>query len=291
MERLRILAAVSFTKGSLHALNYALDLVKHKACDIELIHCISDLVDRNEVLRDFDELTWESERIPLRQELEKKRELQCNALKVELAEKFSQYDFSFTSHIMKGYVDDVIVSYCNSYNPHLIIMGATRVEGSVMELLGSITSDVIARSKAPIIAVPPLATPLSANKSHNILYLTNFKASDFASLHQLIERVIPSGCTIHCAHYCHTRPDKWDESRMNELQQYCTETYRNQAINCSSIIGNNFLESTDKFIATHQIDLIVMTREKRNTISQLFHPDITQKLLFHSHIPLLIFNE
>jgi hypothetical protein len=160
-----------------------------------------------------------------------------------------------------------------------------------MELLGSITSDVITRSKAPVIAVPPLAIPLSDEKPHNILYITNFKPSDFASLHQLIERIIPSGCTIHCAHYCHSRPDKWDEGRMVELQQYCTETYRNQSINCSSIIGSNFLESTDKFISTHQIDLIVMTREKRNAITQLLHPDITRKLLFHSHIPLLFYNE
>jgi nucleotide-binding universal stress UspA family protein len=54
--------------------------------------------------------------------------------------------------------------------------------------------------------------------------------------------------------------------------------------------GEPFIPALEKYVAENNIDLIAMTKRKRNMIAKLFSPEITRKILFHTDIPLLVFH-
>jgi nucleotide-binding universal stress UspA family protein len=56
------------------------------------------------------------------------------------------------------------------------------------------------------------------------------------------------------------------------------------------LVGENILETLDKFIKEENIDIISLTTHKRNMISRLFNPSIARKMVFHSKTPLLVFH-
>jgi len=126
---------------------------------------------------------------------------------------------------------------------------------------------------------------LTTEQKQNIKIKTRYD-----SLHKLISLISPFKTIIYGIQFNTVKPDKWDKEKLNEFRNYCAGTYRNHKIEADILYSDNFLEDLDKFIKEKGIDIIAMTRKKRNLISSLFHPSITRKILFHTNIPLLVFH-
>ena len=154
--------------------------------------------------------------------------------------------------------------------------------------MGSVTSDIVRKAHVPVLTIPAESN-IDLNRISNILFVTDFSEADYKSLHKLILLTAPFKTVIHCVKVNTTSPDKWDERKMNEFRIYSSNTYRNHTIKTKILYSENFIEAVDKLIIENRIDIIAMTRKKRNIISSLFHPGITRKVLFHTNIPLLVF--
>lgn len=270
----RIFVPVNFSDYSLNAVDYAINLGQKIPSVITLVSCQPPLNDSSETPTKISEQAL--------QELGAKVSSQFN--------EEQKNNITITTRLEAGYPEDVLINISTKEEPDAIIMGTCSKGDTIKELLGSVTSDVIKNAKVPVLAVPSTST-VDINRLSNILFVSDFGDSDYRSLHKLIRLITPFQTQIFAVHFKASAPDKWDKKRLEEMRLYCYQTYRNYQINFSFITGEDFIKELDEFINSNAIDLIAMTRHKRNMISKLLHPSITRKILFHTDVPLLVFHE
>lgn len=269
---IRIYVPVNFSDYSINAINYALTLSQKLDVDITLLYCSycvqeipSEVLSEDEIRHHFEELLKQfGNNLPTNIRLH-------------------------TRHI-KGYPEDILVDLSIREDPDVIVMGTRSKGETIKELLGSVTSDVIKNAKVPVLAVPAEST-IDPDKISNILFVTDFGEQDYRSLHKLIKLITPFETKIFASHFATSIPDRWDKKRLEEMRLYSYETYRKYNIDFEFITGEDFIASLDEYIKNKDINLIAMTRHKRNMISKIFHPSITRKILFHTDVPLLVFHE
>lgn len=284
----RIIVPVNFSDYSLNALNYAVTLGQKFSSEITLLHCFAETLEDVDVMSASD-----SAKVASIHDVETIETKKLNDLKQHIEKGFSveqKSNIVLKIRFETGYPEDIIIAISLQEDPDVIVMGTKSKGETIKELLGSITSDVIKKARVPVLAVPA-ESKINLDQISHVLFATDFGMKDYSSLHKLIRLIAPFNTIIHSVHFCTSEPDKWDKKKLEELRNYCRTTYRNHQIEFEFITGDDFVETLDRYISEVGIDLIAMTRRKRNMISQLFHPSITRKILFHTDIPLLVFHE
>jgi nucleotide-binding universal stress UspA family protein len=292
MKTYRILAGVNFTECSTNAVKYAIEMVQPAQVELKLLHCYSGLVPLTDL---NDEIVYEAQQsssFSRREHLEgyfhEKMEQLLDQLKVELSD-FNSLIINVESLVLDETAVNGIIKISTVWSPDFIVIGTSLHQDLNEGIMVTVTSELIKKSDVPVLAVP--ADARNQNKLKDIVFVTNFRESDYDSLHRLIESMPSGAACIHCVHFTHEKADKWDYQRIEELQNYCKDTYRNQPVVCENVICDDVVESMDKYIRSKNIQLIVMTRQRRNLIAKMLHPDIAHKVLFHTEIPFLIFCE
>lgn len=286
---IKILVPVTFSDYSLNALSYAMKLSEKFRSEITLLHCFTMYVDREPAegkreLKEPENDEAEQKELGTRAELQKivedlQKEYKLpgkNALTIKY--RFEQ-----------GYPEDIIPLISNSEGFDAVIMGTQTRGELIKEALGSISSDVIQRAKAPVLAVPS-GSSIDSEKLGKVLFLLELSENDYISLHRLIRLISPFQTEINAVLHCPVRADKNDIRKMDELRKYCDSTYPNLIINFSIITGKNYMKSIEDYVAENPVSLVAMTRKKRTLLQKLFKHSITRRLLFSSKVPLLVFH-
>ena len=285
---IRILVPVDFSDYAFNALDYAIKLGGEIPSEITLAHCFPEMFDEKDI--DVPAGT-----VDVRKIIQQKRESEKKAIediiekaKASLSEN-QRKNISIKIYFETGYAEDVLLKLSSDKSPDVIVMGTKSKGETIKELLGSVTSDVVRKAHVPVLTIPAESN-IDLNRISNVLFITDFSDNDYKSLHKLILLIAPFKTMIHCIKVNTSTPDKWDKEKMNKFSEYCTTTYRNHKIKTEILYSENFIDTLDKFIVDNSIDIIAMTRKKRNVISSLFHPGITRKILFHTNVPLLVFH-
>ena len=285
---IRILVPVDFSDYAFNALDYAVKLGGEIPSEITLAHCFPEVFDEKDI--DVPEGTVDMGRI-----IQQKRESEREAIEKIIEKTKAGFNDNQRKNILLklyfevGYAEDILLELSNELLPDVIVMGTKSKGETIKELLGSVTSDVVRKAHVPVLTIPAESS-IDLNRISNILFITDFSGTDYKSLHKLMLLITPFKTLIHCIKVNTSTPDKWDKDKMNKFSEYCATTYRNHKIKAGILYSENFIDTLDKFILDNSIDIIAMTRKKRNVISSLFHPGITRKILFHTNIPLLVFH-
>ena len=288
MIPLRILIAVNFTQSSDKAIRFAVQLLHTLNCHIRLVYCYSDFIEREEFAK--LKLNIETASLGVRDVLSQKMEKQEASINQQWESLAPHGELTLSAMSVKGDVDTMIGLESESWQPQLIVAGSSVEKNSFTELMESTASDIIEKTAFPVLVVPKNVA-IKSEPMDQIIFLTNFKSEEYISLHRLIEMLPGKGCMLHCIRYIHDRPDQWDHMRLEALREYINHTYPNQRIECETLTGDHHLEMLNKYIKENQIELLAMTRLRRKAIFKFLHPDISRKLLHHSQMPLLVFNE
>ncbi len=285
---IRILVPVDFSDYAFNALGYAVKLAEKLPSEVTLVHCFPEIIDENDL--DIPPGTVDLNKIiQLKRESEKQAlEELINKAKTGLNEE-QQKNIAFKTCFEIGYTVDILLKLSEEISPDVIVMGTKSKGETIKELLGSVTSDIVRKAHVPVMTIPA-ESDVDLNKISNVLFVTDFNEDDYKSLHKLIRLITPFKTVIYSIQFNTSTPDKWDRDKMDTFMRYCTETYRNHTIKTDILHSEKFIEALDIFIKDNSIDIIAMTRKKRNLISSLFHPSITRKVLFHTNIPLLVFH-
>ncbi len=285
---IRILVPVDFSDYAFNALDYAIKLGGEIPSEITLAHCFPEVFDEKDI--DVPEGT-----VDIRTIIQQKREREKKAIE-DIIEKTKagfterqRKNISMKILFEAGYAEDILLELSCEISPDVIIMGTKSKGETIKELLGSVTSDVVRKAQVPVLTIPAKSS-VDLNRINNILFITDFSGTDYKSLHKLMLLITPFKTLIHCVKINTSTPDKLDKEKMNEFSRYCAATYRNHKIKTGILYSENFIDTLDQFIVDNSIDIIAMTRKKRNIISSIFHPGITRKILFHTNIPLLVFH-
>lgn len=196
---------------------------------------------------------------------------------------------SFGADIAPGVPEDEIIHYSNEYKPDLVIMG-TKGKGTGMgSIIGSVTAAVINRIAFPVLAIPEKYTFIGEENVKNLLYVTDFDESDFATLKSLISLTEQLDLSIQCVHIGDD-PKSWDKVKMEGLMAYFREAYEKNNVTYSFISQKNLLNDIDELVREKNINIISLTARRQSIVDKLFKPNITKKLFYHTGIPLLVFH-
>lgn len=285
-----ILVPIDFSENSEKACRMAYNIARKLQIKLVFMHCYINPIIHSMPFSDV--YSYDSSLLTKLEYIEEESNNKFQEFMSKMATEIGTENWKLVSpeYIIKsGYAEEDIVSFAHKNRSQLIVMGS----GSKTDsggTLGSVAADVMYNARVPVLVVPEDVPAQSLSQISNILYATNFDEKDFAVVDKLMGLLKSFNIKLICAHVGQPKGNGWDLARLEGMKDVLHKKYKEVEFECKLIVGNDILESLDKFIAEEKIGLLSLTTHKRNMITRLFNPSLAKKMIFHAQTPLLIFH-
>ena len=195
-------------------------------------------------------------------------------------------DVPFSTILREGLPEEEIVSYSKKHRLSLIIMGTRGKNQKDVDLIGSVTAEVIERIKVPIFAIPEKTPFKNFSEIKRIAFGTSFDQRDFIVFDMLFKMFEHYDIEFFLFHITH-RQDAWNEIKLAGIKDYFAEQYPKIKIKYDILDAYDFILNLDRFIRDNEIDIISLSTYRRNLLTRVFNPSVARKMLFHTDTPLL----
>lgn len=189
--------------------------------------------------------------------------------------------------LREGLPEEEILAYSREYHPTLIIMGTRGKSQKDMDLIGSVTGEVIEVNKVPVLAIPENVPFDNLGEAKNIAFATSFNQRDLVAFDAFMELVKPYDFHIHLFNIS-TSKNEWNEIRLTGVREYFQKQYPEADISYTVLADGDLLLAIEKFVRDKHIDMIALSTYRRNILARMFNPSIARKMLFHTDTPLLV---
>lgn len=287
----RILLPIDFSDYSRKAAMFAMDWAAELKAELCVFHTYF-----NPILSTIpfsDTFAYEVNTEEMVIELEEKAREGMEEMKAFLNSHNAGFEIpvNLKMELVSGIAEDEIAKFSLNYKPLVIIMGTRGADRKAVDLIGSVTAEVIETAKAPVLAIPEDFEYNGIGLLKNLLYATDFQEADFKSLERLELLLRPLCMNITCAHVSSKEHSKWDEVRMAGLREHIKQNYNENLIKCDLIEHEDLFVGIESYVQDNNVNILSFTRRRRNLISRIINPNLAKKMLFHSTTPLLVFND
>ncbi len=287
----RILLPVDFSDYSRKAADFAIDMAQSVDAEITIFHTFYDPMINSLPFPDTFMYNMDTEDMIV--EIQEKAERGMEEFKKYVEQKNSEggdKKVKVNFKLTKGIAEEEISNFSKKYEPWLIVMGTRGKDRKSIDLIGSVTAEVIDMSKVPVLVIPEDFNYTGLENIRKILYTTSFDEADFRSLDILEKFLRPLDVKIVCVHVESKKHSRWDEVKMDGLNEYMKKSFKHTDVECDLIDSDDFLEGIEQYVKEHNIDFISLTSKRRSFVSRMFNPSITRKMIFHSTTPMLVFH-
>ncbi len=192
----------------------------------------------------------------------------------------------FIYRVCEGVPEDTIILMAKELDPSLIVMGSRGKTRKEIDLIGSVTAEVVDYGNFPVFAVPEGFTHAHMNEIKNVAFFTNFDQQDLISLDTFMRLFEKYSFGIMFFHLTE-KSDAWTEIKLAGIRDYCQSHYPGREIGYKIVGEENFLDNVERLFQESAIDVMVVPNRKRNIFARLFNPSIAHKMLFHTDTPLI----
>ena len=217
---------------------------------------------------------------------------QLNKLSENINEKIQNGEYpnvKYTCVLREGIPEEEILYYIRQEKPLIVVMGARGEHQKDLDLIGSVTAEVIERSRSFVYAIPENAPEKSLENIHKIALFTSFDQRDLIAFDSLITTFKDNKFEISFIHVnFHEEKRTWNEIKLAGIKEYFKKQYPQLEFTYLNIDEDHLLGNLDQFVQENGIDVICTSNYKRNIFARLFNPSIARKMLFHSNTPILI---
>ena len=189
--------------------------------------------------------------------------------------------------LREGLPEEEIIAYSKEYHPTLIVMGTRGKSQKDMDLIGSVTGEVIEVNRVPVLAIPENVPFTDLRDAKNIAFATSFNQRDLVAFDEFMEIIKGFDLNIHLFNIS-TSNDEWNEIRLTGVREYFKKQYPHAHISHTVLADGDLLLAIEKFVRDKQIDVIALSTYRRNILARMFNPSIARKMLFHTDTPLLV---
>jgi len=185
---------------------------------------------------------------------------------------------------MGGDLIENISRLAHSTRASLVVMGITGKSAIRQVMFGSNTLKLIDKNLYPVMIIPPDAVYKGVT---NIAFATDFKNVELSTPSQLIDSVLSLfNPKMHIVHVTREQVSVLTPEMQGEKEKLEAMFHHFQK-EFHFIASHDFYEALDKFINSHNIDVLVTVPKHQSNSSSLFKSTHTKKLAYHSHIPIL----
>lgn len=270
MTSKKFLVPIDFSECSINALKYAINLAQKLDVKITIAHSVARLDAFTDI--DMPEHNKESKTAALKQ---------FSELKQNIPELDSVLDH-FLSNAML--VEHLVGTVAHKNKTDLIIMGTRGASGILEEvLLNSNTFKVIKKVNCPVLAIPSEAS--FSNPKSIALAADYAKVPDRSVFLPLLQLSKTYHSEIHILNVSKfTRIGNEESHQARKFEQYFKSIKHNYHFE----IEQNIEDGINNYLSENKIDLLTIVRREYKLLEKWFDKNITKKMVFHTHIPLLV---
>ena len=288
-ESNKVLIPVDFSNYSMKACEFGFNFAQNMGAEVVLLHIyFTPIYTTSLPYGDvFNYQIADEENV---KNILQKVHADLNTLSDNIKEKVASGEFpnvKYSCVLREGIPEEEILRYSKENRPRIIIMGTRGKNQKDIDLIGSVTAEVIERSRVPVLAIPENTPFKQLSEAKRIAFITNFDQRDLIAFDTLIAALKPFHFSVSLIHLSDVK-DTWNEIKLGGIKEYFQKQYPDLEIHYDVVMNDDFLNSLDDYIKNNHIDIITLTTYKRNIFSRLFNPGIARKMIFHSDTPLLV---
>ena len=177
-------------------------------------------------------------------------------------------------------------------NIDLVVMGTLGAGPIKEKLWGSKTAAVIGKTKVPLMVIPFF---YEWKKPKMLLLATNHFEKEPAILDFVFELADLYMTQVHVAVMTDEDDDKADTflehtRKTPQYEKMLKEQYKEETLTATHLYGKEFEETLQQHIEENEIDILAMiTYQKEKSFwDRTFHPSMTERMSYHTKIPLLV---
>ena len=239
----------------------------------------------------FLHVTTEKELAPLELQVDKVKEQYINEI-----ESKKLPDISFEFHLKQGVIEEEIKRYDKKLHPILVIMGTRDKKQKQLDLIGSVTAEVMEQIKTPVLAIPNeiFLKPLEHIKE--IAFATSLGKDYLLNYDKGMQFFKQYTGNIHLLHVIETdeieNKEAYDikQQKMQDLLDKARLAYPQANITAKFIEpAQSRARELNFYAENNQTDLIVVKKSNRMwLLNKLLFASTAQNLVFHAETALLV---
>lgn len=291
-EQSCILIPVDFSTYSMKACEFGFNLAKDHGVEVILLHVYFTPIYAAS-LPYGDVFNYQINDDETVKTILKKVHADLEKLSDKIKEKVESGEFpniKYSCILREGIPEDEILRYAKEHRPEIIIMGTRGKNQKDIDLMGSVTAEVIDRSRITVLAIPEDIQLKNFGEVNRVAFLTNFDQRDLVAFESFINTWKQYHFTISLIYLAEAKDSKdtWNEIKLAGIKEYFRKQYPGLEIHYDIVMNDDFLKSLEHYIKANHIDIITLTSYKRNIFARLFNPGIARKMIFHSDTPVLV---
>lgn len=288
-----ILVPVDFNDRTLNAVRIAFELANYHSLDIKFIHSFIDARPRVNVQL-TPSLNYDIGDNKFRRQLEATAKTRMSHFTDRIREMLKAGLLplvKFSTAVVEGVPEDVIVEYSNDHSPYMIVMGTRCAAQKEADMIGSVASEVLDKCSSTVLTIPETATFNVVNKVRKIIFLSNLEQEDILAL-DTMSRIF-SGISAEVEIIPITSRKRFFDIRntsesCKSLLEYCKSNFSRFNFEINPIDLDNDIEKLTSLTNQKDIDLIVLPHKRKNAFSRFFNPGIAHGILLNADIPMLV---
>ena len=272
-----ILLPTDFSKNSLNAIDYAMELFKDETCDFYFLN-----IQKASSFVSDDLMTMSSSTTIYQTLIDTAKKSIENVIKT-IKDYYQNDKHTFHSCVDYDNFIDGINQMCDAVNIDLIVMGTKGATGAERVLFGSNTVRVMQRCSTPVLAIPDGCKFVGLNSiAFASDYLTHYNEADLESM---INMAMHHNAKIDVVHMLQ--------------QEHLSEDQENNRAFLDSIISNvthefvtleqqDIFEVIQKYIEDNNIKMLAMMNKKYSFLERLFSQHNVEVFGFKINVPFLV---
>ncbi len=275
----KILCPTDFSKTATRAMEYAAYLASNTNGHLTLLHVTHlPLAETAETALVATEVVGEMHR-----DATDKLHSACEYLTQKFA---GTWDCNF--EVKTAFLADAVRNYVVHEGYDLVVVGSTGGGNTLEEILiGSNTLAIIENLYCPVLSIPTNAKLPRINK---ITYASDLQEADTLGLQEVLRFAENTGAQVEVVHI-DKKDDTESQNKAAAFGRKIEEMFADQNIQFHEIIHPDEEVGLKDYLTKTNSDLLVILKRHRNFFSNLFHSSLTEKLTYHSKIPMLVIDE
>ncbi|MFT7611244.1 MAG: nucleotide-binding universal stress UspA family protein [Parvicellaceae bacterium] len=271
-----ILFPTDFSKNAENAFRYAKLFAKEQQAEIIVIHVYDvPLMGRT------NKFTTPESSMKISEERIKKHSLiQCQ----KLLERNGIPPTSSNCVLKKGSVVNEIVKYAEKNKIDFVIMGTRGESNHEKFWIGSVAAEVTKKVQCPALAIPAEAEYKDIDR---ILYTTDLIYSEKDVLNNLssLARKLSAELSI-----LHIKVNGQEENALQHKLDQIKAEIDYSKLSTQIITARELVDGINDYIEIEKFDILAMSTHPKSIFQKLFHQSLTTKMIFRSHIPILVYH-
>jgi nucleotide-binding universal stress UspA family protein len=286
----KILVPIDFSENSSTACLFAFALAKNLGAEIKLLHVFNDpFIDSSYVSTRISYERFERSILYEIEEMARRNIVAfVQVLETEL-QKYGLGDIRFHYNLLKGKPENQIISVSETFNPYLIVLGSQGAGRTQSDIIGSVSTRVIEKTKVPVLVIPE-NWKFSRLEQLNILYATDFQETDIDKFDDLLKILKPFRVSIDCVHIEQGGSNPHKQMHLYKLESQFAEKHPETPVKCHIITHKDLLTGIQEFVDKANTHIISFTSPKRSTLYKIFYPNNLKKMVYQSKVPILVFH-